>query len=198
MLSYAYLGVARLPGAALYGDGAALLVDAKAMLAVLRSLNGLLLLAVFFLVHRTWVACRASNSSDTGARLDKSTFLSCEMDSAGLVVAAIVCLFPPLFFFSALFYTDVLSVFLVLLALAGYYHRARSLTVLAGLLSLSVRQTNVFWTGLYLAGLEFLRGARCPPDPASLRRYNYFDLVSWSRETSGTYQRAIENAELQG
>ncbi|KAL2355559.1 alpha-1,2 glucosyltransferase-like protein alg10 [Cryomyces antarcticus] len=76
-----------------------------------------------------------------------------------------VALFPPLFFFSALYYTDVASTLLVLLS---YYHFIKSyhdggpglvsnvLTVLYGTTSLLFRQTNIFWVALFPAGLAVI------------------------------------------
>ena len=68
-----------------------------------------------------------------------------------------ILLFPPLFFFYGLYYTDVFSVLSVLLT---YYFHAQSqqaLMALCGVASLLFRQTNVFWVGIYLAGLQLQR-----------------------------------------
>ena len=72
-----------------------------------------------------------------------------------------VALFPPLFFFSALYYTDVISTLAVLLSYLIFVdsrHRQNSLirsfmTVAAGVLALLFRQTNVFWVAVFPAGL---------------------------------------------
>ncbi|KAI9678366.1 MAG: glucosyltransferase [Caeruleum heppii] len=79
-------------------------------------------------------------------------------------------LFPVLFFFSALYYTDVGSTCCVLAAYALYLRRGRSpdeesssvrtfLQVLIGLLALSFRQTNIFWVAVFLAGRQIVRTA---------------------------------------
>lgn len=75
-----------------------------------------------------------------------------------------VILFPLLFFFSALFYTDLFSVFTVVLNqtlwTAGSSTEGvkkflfQTLHLIAGLLSLSARQTNIFWVAVYLGGLQ--------------------------------------------
>ncbi|KAK5056054.1 hypothetical protein LTR84_012605 [Exophiala bonariae] len=75
-----------------------------------------------------------------------------------------IILFPLLFFFSALFYTDLFSVFTVVLAqtvwTAGLSTDGwkkflfQTLHLVAGLLSLSARQTNIFWVAVYLGGLQ--------------------------------------------
>ncbi|KAL9621287.1 MAG: hypothetical protein Q9160_004308 [Pyrenula sp. 1 TL-2023] len=77
-----------------------------------------------------------------------------------------ICLFPVLFFFGALYYTDVYSVITVLGTCYWHYRQAQVasvisrwnvLIVLNGLLSLSLRQTNIFWVAIYLGGLEVVR-----------------------------------------
>ena len=65
-----------------------------------------------------------------------------------------ILLFPPLFFFYGLFYTDVLSVFSVLLTYSFYVKNRQILVTVAGLASLACRQTNVFWVGVYLGGMQ--------------------------------------------
>ncbi|KAA6411813.1 MAG: hypothetical protein FRX48_03963 [Lasallia pustulata] len=72
-------------------------------------------------------------------------------------VALNICLFPPLFFFYALYYTDVLSVGFVLLAYHLFLNRQTAGLMVAGLSSLLFRQTNIFWVALFLGGLEVTR-----------------------------------------
>lgn len=74
-----------------------------------------------------------------------------------------IALFPLLFFFSGLYYTDVISTAVVV---GGYLNhlkrvgRDRSsfvsdlITVLLGTLALFMRQTNVFWIVVWMGGLE--------------------------------------------
>ncbi|RDA85911.1 hypothetical protein CP532_2722 [Ophiocordyceps camponoti-leonardi (nom. inval.)] len=76
-----------------------------------------------------------------------------------------IALFPLLFFFSGLYYTDVTSTAVIL---AGYLNhldrvsRERSslrsdlLTIMLGLLALLMRQTNIFWVAVYMGGLEVI------------------------------------------
>ena len=79
-----------------------------------------------------------------------------------------VMLFPLLFFFSALYYTDVLSTVVVMVTYgmrtrllrssrsAGLATAVlgRSLVLLLGVYAMLVRQTNVFWVAVFLAGLR--------------------------------------------
>jgi len=72
-----------------------------------------------------------------------------------------MALFPPLFFFSALYYTDVMSTLTVLFTYAAYLESSRSnwsllrnfSAVALGVFSLFFRQTNIFWVAVFPAGL---------------------------------------------
>ena len=83
-----------------------------------------------------------------------------------------ISLFPILFFFSALYYTDIASTFWVLVTyLMGLERwfirstfyipprlRVRDLAIFtSGLISLSFRQTNIIWVAIYPAALEIIR-----------------------------------------
>ncbi|KFY62572.1 hypothetical protein V496_04512 [Pseudogymnoascus sp. VKM F-4515 (FW-2607)] len=75
-----------------------------------------------------------------------------------------VCLFPPLFFFSGLYYTDVLSTLVIVVAYFAFQRGAGGASLRGGLLAyglgvvgLVMRQTNVFWVGVFLAGMEWIR-----------------------------------------
>lgn len=72
-------------------------------------------------------------------------------------VALNICLFPPLFFFYGLYYTDVVSAALVLYTYRLHLERSRVKLILVGLASLSFRQTNIFWVSVFLGGLEIIR-----------------------------------------
>ncbi len=75
-----------------------------------------------------------------------------------------VALFPVMFFFSGLYYTDVISTFVVLVAHVNQLRRLGRrryppffdsyLTFSWGLLALCMRQTNVFWVVVFMGGLE--------------------------------------------
>lgn len=83
-----------------------------------------------------------------------------------------VALFPVLFFYSGLYYTDVFSTLAVLLAYnhhIGRIGRDRSSllsdiwTILLGVVALSMRQTNIFWVVVYMGGLEAVHAIKTPP-----------------------------------
>ncbi|OTA95298.1 glycosyltransferase family 59 protein [Hypoxylon sp. CO27-5] len=80
-----------------------------------------------------------------------------------------ISLFPVLFFFSGLYYTDVISTFVVLLAYVNHLGRVSQdrtslandiYTLFLGLLSLCMRQTNIFWVVVYMGGLEAVHGIK--------------------------------------
>jgi hypothetical protein len=104
-------------------------------------------------------------------------------------IAANITLFPPLFLFSALYYTDIASLLSVLLAFHCYMrgrHQPFSvskaaLQVLVGAVSLSFRQTNVFWVAIFPMGLTAL-------DVLESKGNASFQIAN----------RAVESAGLQG
>lgn len=80
-----------------------------------------------------------------------------------------ICLFPPLFFFSGLYYTDILALLVVVETYNWDLKRASSqgYTVLQtlgflvfGLAALVCRQTNIFWVSVFLGGLQVVRKIR--------------------------------------
>lgn len=80
-----------------------------------------------------------------------------------------VALFPLLFFFSGLYYTDVISTAVVVGAFLNHLNRVgrdRSsipsdlLTIALGVLALLMRQTNVFWVVVYMGGLEAVHAVK--------------------------------------
>lgn len=77
-----------------------------------------------------------------------------------------ICLFPPLFFFSGLYYTDILALLAVveaynwhIMRYAGKRFASLGFFVL-GLGALAFRQTNVFWVAVFLGGLQVVRTVR--------------------------------------
>ncbi|KIY00581.1 uncharacterized protein Z520_03244 [Fonsecaea multimorphosa CBS 102226] len=99
---------------------------------------------------------------------------------------SIIC-FPLIFFFSGIYYTDLFSVFTVVLSeifwAAGTSSQGTSKLLfqashfVAGLVSLAARQTNIFWVAVYLGGLQVIEsvkqrvGAREVHDPPVSESY---------------------------
>jgi alpha-1,2-glucosyltransferase len=95
-----------------------------------------------------------------------------------------IALFPVLFFFSALFYTDVYSALFVLLAYQNHLHRLSNgkgflnnlWTVCLGVSTLLMRQTNVFWVVVYMGGLEAVHVIRSLK-PLAIEKPRFTTLV---------------------
>ncbi|KAH8730073.1 alpha-2-glucosyltransferase Alg10 [Phaeosphaeriaceae sp. PMI808] len=89
-------------------------------------------------------------------------------------IALNIALFPPLFFFSALFYTDVMSTLAVLLSYSAFLRMNSAVmnplgniyVVFIGLLALLFRQTNIFWVAVFPAGLAVIDALKAS-SPAS-------------------------------
>ncbi|RDW58189.1 hypothetical protein BP6252_13600 [Coleophoma cylindrospora] len=98
----------------------------------------------------------------TRAWLNSHAFISLDTVHTAVNIA----LFPPLFFFSGLFYTDVLSTAVVLcmymafLRRPGAYENSAAGSIrlyVIGLVALTMRQTNIFWVAVFMGGLEAVR-----------------------------------------
>ncbi|KAF7945157.1 hypothetical protein EAE96_009936 [Botrytis aclada] len=111
-----------------------------------------------------------------------------------LHTAANIALFPPLFFFSGLYYTDVLSTCVVLYLYKQFLEQAESKVhkswkngawfYLCGVLALCMRQTNIFWAAVFLGGMEAVRtmkGTHLPAAP-SLRHLHASSMKEYLRE----------------
>ncbi|KAJ4333816.1 glucosyltransferase [Didymella glomerata] len=73
--------------------------------------------------------------------------------------------FPPLFFFGALYYTDVMSTAAVLISYSAFLQRVAKpqksilddlFAVFIGVVALFFRQTNIFWVAVFPAGLTVI------------------------------------------
>ncbi|KAF2872467.1 DIE2/ALG10 family-domain-containing protein [Massariosphaeria phaeospora] len=79
-----------------------------------------------------------------------------------------ISLFPPLFFFAALYYTDVVSTLIVLLSYNVFLKRnkhasriRRDITAISvGTTALLFRQTNIFWIAVFPAGLAVVEALK--------------------------------------
>lgn len=126
-----------------------------------------------------------------------------------------IVLFPPLFFFSALYYTDIASTLSVTIF---YWYFVRTLSnkrttfiqgaiqVLLGLISLTFRQTNIFWVAVAPAALmlivELDRGHRVVKDSMYRKAQGFGDTMfsvaktSWKMEV--IYDPPIRDAWFEG
>ncbi|KAL8935211.1 MAG: hypothetical protein Q9216_005539 [Gyalolechia sp. 2 TL-2023] len=109
-----------------------------------------------------------------------------------------ICLFPPLFFFYGLYYTDVWSALAVLTTVQFYQRKWRKFLVAAGIASLFFRQTNIFWVAVYLGGSEVIRqlkrGRIGIEYPSTV---SVMDIVAGSWQHSCLYDPLINQASFE-
>ena len=110
-----------------------------------------------------------------------------------------VFLFPPLFFFYGLYYTDVLSALSVLYAYRCHLASQPTGVVFVGLLSLLFRQTNIFWVSAFLGGLQL-----CKTIPKGRPRIEFpsqptfHDVIEGSWQHASAYDPLINQACFEG
>ncbi|KAG5983121.1 hypothetical protein E4U55_000765 [Claviceps digitariae] len=129
--------------------------------SALRFTNVLGLTALAYLA----LQCRHEIESHRESRLDAahSSESAGKISTYAIHTAVNITLFPLLFFFSGLYYTDVISTAVVVAAFLNHLKRVgrdRSswasdvVTIFIGIAALSMRQTNVFWVVIWMGGLE--------------------------------------------
>jgi alpha-1,2-glucosyltransferase len=124
----------------------------------LRTVSCLALIALFFACHGCKGLIMAGKNDEHEATI--------KVNWDAIHTAFNICLFPPLFFFSGLYYTDVVSTCIVI----GAYYRflngggnsstsifTRPSICVWGILALLMRQTNIFWVAVFFGGLETVR-----------------------------------------
>jgi alpha-1,2-glucosyltransferase len=118
-----------------------------------------------------------------------------------------IALFPPLFFFSALFYTDVMSTLVVLLSYSIFLKKTTVSgtvfdnfgAVFVGVLALLFRQTNIFWVAVFPAGIsviEALKASASPwegPIPSTTG-----GILQYSWSTGVIHDCAVQDGSLRG
>ncbi|KAG6036546.1 hypothetical protein E4U19_003166 [Claviceps sp. Clav32 group G5] len=122
---------------------------------------GLIVLAYLALLCRHEIESRFYEAR-SGARLKA-------MSTYVIHTAVNISLFPLLFFFSGLYYTDVISTAIVLGAFLNHLKRVGRdgsswtnglITILLGVAALFMRQTNVFWIVVWMGGLEVVHAIK--------------------------------------
>jgi alpha-1,2-glucosyltransferase len=121
-----------------------------------------------------------------------------------------IALFPPLFFFSALYYTDPWSVFWVLLA-HPVLHSGRSgrggilldntILFTIGILALLLRQTNIFWVAVFYGGLnavQRLESISIQPAESNAKALTLSDVAIRSWKSSYIYDPLVCESWLEG
>jgi alpha-1,2-glucosyltransferase len=121
-----------------------------------------------------------------------------------------ICLFPPLFFFSGLYYTDVCSAASVLLVYCALLERrgvsqdlkSGAVVLGCGFAALFMRQTNIFWVSIFMAGVEWTkycksecRVARIPAAFARDKSTTPSQHVSWRSSFSKHVAIMLQNSK---
>jgi len=142
------------------------------------------------------------NAKDEDRKLDLSDSTLLSDANTALNIA----LFPPLFFFSALFYTDVMSTLVVLLSFHMFLKRTTSGnllqgigTVIIGVAALFFRQTNIFWVAVFPAGLAVIDALKASaPSFNDKKSQTVGDIFQESWNNGVVYDCALQDASLQG
>ena len=110
-----------------------------------------------------------------------------------------ICLFPPLFFFYALYYTDVLSAALVLLSYCSFHARMTKTMLVLSLIALLFRQTNIFWITVYFGALEVVRNIQQSPSEAEFSDHPTFgEVITKSWQTGRLYDCLASESCFEG
>lgn len=118
-----------------------------------------------------------------------------------------IALFPPLFFFSALFYTDVMSTLAVLVSYNVFLRKKTVsgslfnsiVTILVGVVALLFRQTNIFWVAVFPAALAVTAALKADIQPAkSSRSSNLIEILQEGWKYGLIHDCAVQDASFQG
>ena len=153
-----------------------------------------------------WVVCqillilyRYTNHDREDEKSSKDTGLTwCPRELAHAAIN--ICLFPPLFFFYGLYYTDVLSAVSVLLVYKYFLvERHPAVIITAGIFSLLFRQTNVLWVAVFLGGLAFCRAIPKVQQDAELSiEPTFLGIFQGSWRHASAYDPPISEASFEG
>ncbi|KAI1939868.1 glucosyltransferase [Ophidiomyces ophidiicola] len=158
----------------------------------LRSLNGLVLfnslpILLRNLLRSIWAVTDSSVSENSNLVPEESNW-------AFSLTALNICLFPPIFFFSGLYYTDLAALLIVLevyrqdLKRPSYsknslwktvFSYQTALFTLSGITSLIFRQTNIFWVAVFLGGLRVIKTIRSVHTETQVSAINAVIESSW-------------------
>lgn len=115
-----------------------------------------------------------------------------------------ICLFPPLFFFSGLYYTDILALLVVVEAYnwdlkrsseGGFAPLSTLVFVVLGLVALVFRQTNIFWVAIFLGGLQIVRRLRLSSKRCEASGFADIARAGWKNEL---YDPFVSDASIAG
>ncbi|KAF2085981.1 glycosyltransferase family 59 protein [Saccharata proteae CBS 121410] len=120
-----------------------------------------------------------------------------------------ICLFPPLFFFYGLYYTDVPSTLFVLccylFALRAQRRGSAKLSsgfvaIVMGTAALSFRQTNIFWVAVFPAGLsavQALKRSKGSGSSSDGTTAPFLEVVKRGWNSSTVYDVPVQRASIE-
>ncbi|OAX85121.1 hypothetical protein ACJ72_00493 [Emergomyces africanus] len=140
--------------------------------------NSIVLFNILQLKLRTLIKCIQKGKISDYSNQDNPAAVNCRERWERNLTALNICLFPPLFFFAGLYYTDLAALLIVVevyicdlgrnrvrdtqlypggkgntqSTAVRLWRNVRFLVV--GLLALMFRQTNIFWVAVFLGGLQ--------------------------------------------
>ncbi|RYP93700.1 hypothetical protein DL770_000231 [Monosporascus sp. CRB-9-2] len=121
-----------------------------------------------------------------------------------------IALFPVMVFFSGMYYTDVISTFVVLAAYLNQLRRLgrghtesftqSALVVVLGVLALCMRQTNIFWVVVFMGGIEVvhrLKSLRPQPveTPSFLTLTEQIKFYAWRYSLGEIHDPPLNQAD---
>lgn len=163
-------------------------------------------LLVYDIFRNLRAKAQGQNRQDEGKETKNNSQLNTYEAHSALNIA----LFPPLFFFSGLYYTDVISTLLVLVAYNAYLKKGQGnwkgwdevIAVLVGIMALLFRQTNIFWVAIFPAGLatiDTLEKAEIPSSAdAPKATSDLSNVISSSWKEGRIHNCPVSTAAFQG
>ncbi|CAG9980472.1 unnamed protein product [Clonostachys byssicola] len=168
----------------------------------LRAFNALALLAL------TYLAMFARQQIEARLYQENSgTRIGARSQYAGHT-ALNIALFPLLFFFSGLYYTDLVSTAVVLAAFLNSLHRMGGdrpsflsdvCAVFLGILSLLMRQTNVFWVVAFIGSLEGIHAVKTlrperVKQPVMITLWDQVNFFAWRYSIGDIHDPPLDRA----
>ncbi|KAI6351584.1 glucosyltransferase [Pyricularia grisea] len=153
------------------------LQDGVTVASLLRESNvyAVVAIAALALKCRRFIETRHATTIAKGPHLDSMYSIHTAIN---------ITLFPVIFFFSGLYYTDLWSTVTVLWAYENHLKRVTEqttfrndmTTVMLGIAALFMRQTNVFWVVVYFGGLEAVHAVKKGAVSSSSKAVNAADI----------------------
>lgn len=161
--------------------------------------NAVALCAILPMSYLILRILRARNNPDKPSARDSTIFTDVHS-------AVNIALFPPLFFFSGLYYTDVMSTLVVLFAYTTHLVSPSSSlsplpavgVLLSGIVALFFRQTNVFWVAVFPAGLAVVNALKADGPSSASKSKDVTEILQDSWATGRIVDPPVQDADVQG